>query len=532
MNNDMTSIPSRAAALFFNWPKTACVVLGLIASYAMAPFYVWPAMLVALSGFILIMARQTNPWRGAWCMFMFGMGYFTLGLWWVANALMMDIEDYWWAMGFSILGLPLLLSICWFIAGWVTVRLTAANTLARGVLLITLLMLAEYGRAFNLTGFPWTLFGYMWANIDAVTQLASLGGAYFVSALTVIWMGAPGLMWIARRHKLRQGVIAGIAVATFAGGYVYGAVRLNNHPTEMRTDTALVIVQPNLTPNEKWETGKEMDHFMRHVRLSQQGLDLLAKAPVLPKSVAIVWPETSLDEQLLLAVPEAPKALLDTMQGLPFRTALVSGLWRQENKNESQKPDFYNSIGDISVSDGKLNLDDIYDKHHLVPFGEFLPMEETLGLTPVVGFAGFKWGTGPKVLHSPVVPPVSPMICFEAIFPWYGASEGAEWLVNTSNDGWYGDTAGPYQHLAMTRYRAIEQGKPIARSATTGISAVIDPYGRVLQSLDYYRQGYLVSALPQYIAGGTLYIRFGEGLFFILLGLGIALTAVMRLKQF
>jgi apolipoprotein N-acyltransferase len=161
-------------------------------------------------------------------------------------------------------------------------------------------------------------------------------------------------------------------------------------------------------------------------------------------------------------------------------------------------------------------LDDVYYKHHLVPFGEFLPLEDVLNLTPLVGFAGFQRGPGPRVLRGhDLATGIAPMICFEAIFPWYAKSPDADWLVNTSNDGWYGNTPGPYQHLAMTRLRAIEQGIPVVRSATTGISAVIDAYGRIIESLPYGTEGSIVTPLPSKTAVQTPYSQYGESLFFI-----------------
>ncbi len=520
-------------ALTLRWPKWSCFFMGLVSAFAMPPFHVWPALALGLSMAVIIIGRQGNPWRGGWCTFFYGVGFFTMGLWWIANALLLDLTDYWWAIVFSVFGLPVLLSLLWFVAGYVTCRFTRPNTLARGLLILTTIAAAEYGRAFNLSGFPWNLFGYMWSNVPPVMQLASLGGAYFVTALTFLWMGFPALARLASPSVRRVVILAAVVLTTFVGGYVWGAIRLAYHPTTYRDDIAVAIVQPNLTPDEKWEADAALPHFMRHVNISEQALDSIKDPEGKIKSVAIVWPETSLDERLLLTVPEAPKALLALMGGHPYQTRLVSGLWREvASDTGTHMPNYYNSIGAVSVtSDNKLNLDDLYDKHHLVPFGEYVPLEETLGLTPLVGFAGFKWGTGPKVLHSSGLPPFAPMICFEAIFPWYATSPGAEWLVNTSNDGWYGNTAGPYQHLTMTQFRAVEQGKPVARSATTGISAVIDPYGRVVQSLDYHRRGYLVSALPTYIEKGTLYAMFGESLFFLMIALGVAVFLHLRLKQ-
>lgn len=518
------------ASWFARHPKWTCFLAGCLAAPAMAPTFYWPLMLVAVSAVTLVLGTIEKPLRGAWSIFAFGMGFFIFGLYWIANALLIKIEDYWWVMGFSIFGLPLLLSICWFVAGWLAVRFSKPHTLARSLLFLALLPLAEYGRAFNLTGFPWNKFGYVWGFNLPVMQIASFGGAYFLTALTIFWMAVPALVWQSRQHKTLQRAILGIAVASFAAVYAYGVVRLEQNPTRFRDDFAVAIIQPNISQDEKWESGRELEHFMRHIDIMRNAIpaiDALA-----PSIVAFVWPETSLEEQVLMGIPDAPKALLGVMGDHDYKTELVSGLWRQDGFNEKRRPNYYNSLAGVVIADdGRLALDTLYDKHHLVPFGEFLPLEETLDLTPVVGFAGFRRGPGPRVQVSSVVPPYAAMICFEAIFPWYAESKGAEWLVNTSNDGWYGDTPGPYQHLVMTRFRAVEQGKPIARAATTGISALIDPYGRIVDQRAYETAGSIVSKMPKTTSGPTGYSLFGELPFFILILVATSGYALLRVRN-
>jgi len=525
------TITQKISDLANKYPKTSCLILGSFAALAMAPTFYWPILLISLTGLVLIMGRLESPWQGAWCTFIFGMGFFTFGLYWIANALLIKIEQYWWVIGFSVIGLPLLLTICWFIAGYLTVRLSKPKTLARSVLFITLLSLAEYGRAFNLTGFPWNLFGYTWGFNLPMMQTASLGGAYFVTFLTILWMATPALAWRVRaRRNIMIGVLT-VSIGSLLAAYTHGYMRLQSHPTVLRNDFAVTIVQPNISQDEKWETDKTLEHFLKHVDLARDGMDHF-DAPASITKMAIVWPETSLEERLIMSVPDAPRALLSAMQGRAYKTALVSGMWREEpNTSNPQMPRYFNSVASISVEDGKLKLDGLYDKHHLVPFGEFLPMEQLLNLTPLVGFAGFQWGSGPRVIESSVVPPVAPMICFEAIFPWYAAAKGSEWIVNTSNDGWYGDTPGPYQHLTMTRFRAVEQGKPIARATTTGVSALIDSYGRNVKILPYLTTGTIVSAMPEVSSEPTVYSILGEGLFFLILLIGAGIYGFLRLKD-
>ncbi len=212
---------SKLAALSFRFPKLMCFLSGSLSALAMAPTYYWPILMAAMSLVVLVISRIERPMQGAWCIFLFGMGFFIFSLYWIANALLIKIENYWWVMGMSAFGLPLLLSICWFIAGWITVRISKPNSLARSVLFLSLLALAEYGRAYNLTGFPWNSFGYLWGFSEPMMQISSLGGAYFVTILTIFWMGLPALLWQARAQKTIAIAFAGVAVASFVASFAF-----------------------------------------------------------------------------------------------------------------------------------------------------------------------------------------------------------------------------------------------------------------------------------------------------------------------
>jgi apolipoprotein N-acyltransferase len=348
-------------------------------------------------------------------------------------------------------------------------------------------------------------------------QVSAVGGIYFLTILTIFWMATPTLAWQARQNtKIFKAVLL-LSAISFTGFYAYGATRLNNNPTKFRNDFAVIIVQPNIPQSEKWADGQAFKNFMTHIELSREALDKNREA-----TVALVWPETSLDENLLIQSPEAARILTETLSG---RTSLISGMWRET------KDGYYNSIASLSAPDGKLHINGIYDKHHLVPFGEYLPFEKYLNLTPLVGFAGFQKGHGPAVISSEAVPPFASLLCFETIFPWYAQSTSADWIVNTSNDGWYGNTPGPYQHLAMTQFRAVEQGKPIARAATTGVSALIDSYGRITQRLDYEKSGAIISQLPKILTDTPFYQKTGEALFFLVVSLFLGLFFILQNKE-
>lgn len=515
--------------MIFKYPKTACVIAGALCAFAMAPFYAYPLMMIGISLALAVLIKQDKASTGGWCMFAFGMGFFTLGLWWIANALLIDVKTYWWAVGFSVLGLPAVLSAFWFVPGYLATRFSKSNTLGRAVLALILLGVMEYGRAFIFTGFPWNLFGYMWAGAPAIAQTAALGGVYLLTLLTLFWMAAPVLLWQARQHTKIFYATAFLIIASFAGAFAYGTTRLQNEVATHK-DIAVAIIQPNLKPDEKWEAKKAIANVMTHIAMTKSAIESIKPTDDL-KTVAIVWPETALDEGMLNALPDVAGMVANSLKSKDFSVELVTGLGRQTPADANNKAGYYNSLAMLSNADGVLRADAVYDKHHLVPFGEYIPFEEIVKLTPVVGFDGFKRGPGPRTLHANGLPGATPMICFEAIFPWYAKSDDAQWLINTSNDGWYGNTPGPYQHLAMTQFRAIEQGKPVVRAATTGVSAVIDPYGRIIESLGYEKRGTIVSALPQKLSENTLYSRTGELAFFMLLGGVFVGFLILRVKE-
>lgn len=501
---------STALSAIARFPKTAVLIAGALSALAMAPFFIWPLLALGVCVFVVAAASAPTPRAGGLVGFCFGMGYFTAGLHWIPNALVVDNPAFVWLVPPAMVGLPALLSLCWFAAGWFTVRFSQRGTLARSVLLLAMLAVAEYGRAFFLSGFPWNLFGYVWGFSPAMMQGAALGGIYGLTGFTIFWMATPALVWQSFSHpKIMKPLLLAAAISVTAA-YGYGTLRLAANPPALRDDFAVLIVQPSIPQRDKWDGGKAVAHFMKHVRIGARAMADYTPPPGL-KSLAVLWPETSLDGALLDQAPEAAQTLARMMSGHPYRVALVSGLWRRDGQDR-----YYNSIGAFSVDgDGRLRLDSVYDKHHLVPFGEYLPLEDTLHLTPLVGFAGFQRGPGPRVLQSPATPPFTPLVCFESIFPWYAASGGADWIANVSNDGWYGDTPGPYQHLVMTRFRAIEQGKPLARAASTGISALIDPYGRVVARLGYDVSGSVLSRVPSPTLHRTPYDRMGNTLYFL-----------------
>jgi len=529
----------RLSNLITKHPKWACFLAGVGTSFAFATHPIFPAL--ALIGVLLILINgDITPKRAGFYTFLYAMGLFTAGLYWVQNALGITLPPALQLVRLFILfGLPLLLTPLWVLAANLSVRFTNAGTLARSVLFITLLAAAEYGRAFFLTGFPWNLFAYALADINPLIQVSALGGVFFLNTLTLFWAAAPTIIWIHRDYKK---LVGGLAIGSLVLCLGYGIARLQSNPAEFSDDTGVVVVQPNVDQKEKWKSEKLRDIFYKHITLSENGLkEAEAKFPESMKSVAVLWPETAISDFLVFTEKEALTQIVKVMQDRRFKVPLITGLMREEGGDEEGRgATYYNSITALSQTNNALSMDDIYDKAHLVPFGEYMPMEtylsENYGIKPITGFIGFRaGGYGPKVLHAPNIPAFAALVCYETIFPWsiqaHDDKGDAQWIVNVSNDGWYGNTSGPHQHLAMTRFRAVEQGLPVLRSTSTGISAVIDSYGRVLQSLDYGVDGYILSALPKVAASQPPYRSWHETLFFTLIFLGLVLTVRLKRKR-
>jgi apolipoprotein N-acyltransferase len=467
----------------------AAAVCGALTTLAMPPLYVFPALLPAFCG-LYWLSRGARTWRQAfatgWC---FGFLEFTTGLYWITNALLVDPEKFGWLAPFAVSGLsvgfaifPALMVLAFHLGrvrGW-------AEGAAGPLLLAVAWTAAEWLRGHILTGFPWNLMATTWSFSPLMSQSVAVFGAYGLSFVTVLAAAAPGALFApAAPHRPAKGVL--VLVGLLALCAIGGAARLVLAPSTMAEamvpDMRLRLVQANIDQRLKWEDAERANVLRKYLALSTQPG---------PKPVTdVIWPETALP-YFLSTEPELLKILARVV---PPGGLLLTGAVRADPT--MRPPQVYNSVHAIDDT-GRIVA--TYDKVHLVPFGEYVPLRHILPidkLTP--GTSDFAAGTGPRTLTLPGLPPVSPFICYEAIFPGALVADTeprAQWLLNVTNDAWFGDSAGPRQHFASARLRAIEEGLPLVRAANTGISAVVDPYGRVLARLDLGREGVLDSPLP------------------------------------
>jgi apolipoprotein N-acyltransferase len=479
-------------------------VAGLLSALSFAPFGIFPLLLLGCGALVLLIdgaQAGAHPVRNAalagWA---FAFGQFLAGLYWIGYAFFVDAADHLWQMPFIMTllpgGLALLIGLACGIAsrfwraGWPRIFLFAG---CYGT--------AEWVRGWLFTGFPWNLPAYGWGASLGVLQVNALIGAYGLSLLTVLFGASLALLFDRSRDWIAAAAMTLLFVAIWGGG----EFRLASTDVGSVPGVLLRLVQPNVAQKDKYIPSERAAHWRELIDLS-----LINHGPT---PTDIIWPESA--PPFFLA--REPGALDDVAILTGTDRVLMTGAVRAE-VTPGAPPKFFNSFY-IFAHGGQIIA--TYDKFHLVPFGEYVPkFLQDIGLNNVINMPGsFGMGDGPHTFAMPGAPPVGPLICYEILFP--GAVVGdvrPQWLVNVTDDSWFGppSSTGPKQHLLTARVRAIEEGLPIARDANTGITAVIDPLGRLIGTLPDGQAGVLDSDLPRALPE-TIFARFGELLFLILL---------------
>ena len=439
--------------------------LGLIAGLGFAPLNFVPAFALGITGLIWLTAEAPSRRAGFVVGWWWGFGHFAANSYWIAESFLVDAERFGWMIPFALGGLAAYLALYPALAALVLRSLPRPLSFAGIAAFAAAWTVAEWLRGHVLTGYPWDLAAYIWSGSDAMMQSAALWGSWGLSLLTVLGLGLPALLL---RMERRASIAAVIGLAVIVGGlYAGGAWRLAA-ARDQHLDTVVRIVQPNIAQSLKVsgdDRPKQLETLLR----------LTLETPGFDQVKAVIWPETAVT-YLLEREPTLRAALA---QSAPAGGVLFTGTLRGEPA-DGVLQEIWNSSAAID-HEGKIVA--TFDKFHLVPLGEYVPLREIFTfinkLTP--GSMNFSEGPGPRTLHVPGLPPISPFICYEAIFP--GAvvdpNDRPGVLVNITNDGWFGTSTGPFQHFATARFRAVEEGLPLLRAANTGISAVVDAYGRV-----------------------------------------------------
>jgi apolipoprotein N-acyltransferase len=474
------------------------LALGLVSALAFAPFNAFPLLLLAFAALILLVdgtrGQSRAVWRAAAIGWTFGFGNFLAGLYWVGYAFTVDASEHAWQIPFVAALLPGYLAIFPALA-CATMAAFGRQDSSRIFLFAAAYGAAEWLRGHLLTGFPWNLPAYAWGAAPGILQSAALFGSYALSLLTVL-LGAS----LARFCDCDSGrwKLPAFTIALFALLWIGGEIRLAVvHPGDV-AGVRLRLVQPNVPQREKMER--------RLWSRNWQSLIDLSRTKATSPPTIIVWPEAA-PPYIFVRMPSAMGEIA-TLTGTNH--VLMTGAARRLRTPD----DNIQAFNSLYIFGPQGVLLATYDKFHLVPFGEYLPLSGFLGALGIDKLVdspgGFSSGTGPQTYSVPGAPAVGPLICYEILFP--GEVVGRTrpgWIVNVTDDSWFGPSTGPYQHLTTARVRAIEEGLPVARAANTGISAVIDPLGRVRKSLGLDQMGVVDSALPAAISAPP-YTKLGE----------------------
>ncbi len=462
-------------------------LLGVLLSTSFAPQNFFPALFIAFPCFILLVDRaQTGSeafGRGWWA----GFGLFAIGLNWIGYSFTQQDHVPAFLGPFAVFGLSALLSIYIGLTFWVSWRLKAKG-IGRVILFAASWTFFEAMRGMLFTGFPWHLVGSAWADWLPVAQSVHYISVYGLSFITILSAGIIALLVMDRRIKRSLSIVIPCLFIIPVLAFV-GSDRLKKHETRYHLGVSLRLVQANVTQREKWRSYLINDHFDNHMQLSR-GKDADGKV----KNIKLlIWPETAVQRETFDREGSVLRWRMSRL--LEFGNYAITGVPRYERIGD--RIHYYNSLMAVN---SKAEIYAKYDKTHLVPFGEYVPFEDIFkmfGLGQLTGGVPFTAGTELQTIHLPGVPSFSPLICYEAIFPGQvtRADDRPNWMLNISNDAWFGVTNGPHQHLALARLRAIEEGMPIVRSTSTGISAVVDSYGRVISSLKKGR-GIIDAPLP------------------------------------
>ncbi len=479
--------------------------LGALAAFGQAP-YDQPLMLMAgLVGAVYFFQYSKTDRQAAVFGWAFGTGYFAHALQWIVSPFMVDVARHGWMAPFALVLLAAGLALFWGAAFWAARRLDQN----RAWPLILCLPAVELIRAYIFTGFPWAMPAQALVNNLAGQGLA-LAGPY---ALNLGVMAVAVVLGTHARNAVQRVVRFGVIL------FGLGALVLPPMmPDAVLGDHSIRLIQPNAPQRDKWDPDKIPVFFDRQLRFSATPPADGVKAPNL-----ILWPETAIPWSL----DYAGTALVQ-IGAAGGQAPVALGVQRRDDLR------FYNSMV-VLGQDGSVAQ--AYDKHHLVPFGEYMPFGDVLANFGIYGLAaqagnGYSSGPGAKLLDFGPLGKALPLICYEAVFAHdvNAAPERPNFLIQITNDAWFGKGAGPRQHLAQARMRAIEQGLPLARAANTGISAMIDPYGRITASLPLNEAGFVDAALPQPLAA-TLYSRTGDFPFAFVLLLGLAAAAFSTRKR-
>lgn len=492
------------------------IIAGAIFSLAFAPFHLLLAAMLSLSFFYILLEQSDDKKQAFYLGLSYGFGYFLSGLYWITISLFVDVKSFAWIVPFAIILIPAILglyiALFAFSYKFLVIRFNIVQTYRKIILFALLWLVFEILRSNLFSGFPWNLVGYIWLVDVNFAQSAKIFGIYGLSLFAVFICLFP-VIFVNKGHiknnkevLLGDKILAIILLLLFVANYAFGYFSIKQNKLLYKNDVNLRLVQGNIKQNLKWDNEQKYDNFMKHISLSNsKNLDNIN---------AVIWPETAIP----YVVDDSADLLEFLKQAIPKNGVLISGgLKLKYNADDSQVIKANNSIFTFDNN----GIADSYDKHHLVPFGEYIPLQKYLPFIEKItqGSVGFDKGVGAKTIKTNSFS-FSPLICYEVIFSNSTINKKArpDLLLNLTNDAWFGRSSGPYQHFNMSKMRAIEYGIPLARVANTGITAFIDPFGRVLKQINLNQSGFFDIKLIEKLEA-TIYQKYQYGPLMLIFGI-------------
>lgn len=469
-------------------------LLGAAAVLALPPVYAAPVLALSFAGFLLLLGACEKPKAAFGTGWWFGFGFFTAGLYWISIALLIDVKRFIWFVPFSLFGLSAFLGLFIALAALLAWKVRQRG-LGAALALAGAWTLHEWLRGFILTGLPWNPMASVWVAYPPFLQGEAWLGPQGMGFLTVLTSSCWWLYW---RVKGKRRVLAFAPAALLLGVALAGMLRLDWAGHDTVDGVRLRLVQPNIEQSLKWKSDLRASHLRKLIAMSRGEAD--------PPPTHVIWAETAVP--YLLEHDEA--ARLAVAGAVPENGLVITGAVRTSPPGV-EPYQVWNSMMAIDET-GEIRA--VFDKSHLVPFGEYMPLKSVLPLKKITeGSTDFSPGPGPLTLDLPGLPPVGPLICYEVIFPHEVADPNRRpsWLLNLTNDSWYGNSAGPHQHWAQSVLRAVEEGVPLVRVANGGISGIVDSYGRPRAKTELETEAVVDGELPTALATPPIYARLGDG---------------------
>jgi len=453
---------------------------GSFMALSFAPFYIFIAPAISLSVFYFLLEKNYTKKREIFYLgFAFGYGHFLFTIYWISISLLVDAASFAWLIPFALTLIPGALAAYFglFALGYKLLlkRFAFKETYQKIIIFALCFFVMEFLRSNLFSGFPWALLGYVWMFNLKFAQIGSIFGIYGLSIFAVLCSLIP-VIFYKKTSSFSDKIFTIILSLFLIGNFLFGNFYIDDKKLIKQDDIKIRLVQANVAQELKWNGEERFRNFIKHIAMTNSQNPAGLKA--------VIWSESSIPYVL----NESPQLMQYIEAGVPENGVIISGALRMKENNKPNEIDVYNSVFVLN----KTGINNYYDKHHLVPFGEYVPLHQLLSflfLGKIVdgitgGGKGFSSGEKAQTLALEDFS-FSPLVCYEAIFSNEVIDKNnlPDVFINLTNDAWFGNSSGPFQHFDMARMRAIEYGIPLIRVANNGITAFIDPFGKIIKSL-------------------------------------------------